>query len=52
MGKTSKSTNEQKAVSQINGKELDYEQKHRPSSEFNTQDEYLEHEHCINALKQ
>ena len=49
MGNTPKSTHEQSSVPPTNGDELNYQQKHRPSSEFDTQDEYLEHELRIMA---
>ena len=49
MGNTPKSTHEQSSVPPTNGDELNYQQKHRPSSEFDTRDEYLEHELRIMA---
>ena len=42
---------EQKGESQKNGDELNYEQKHKPSSAFDTREEYLEHELQIMAPK-
>lgn len=46
MGNTTKSTHDQNIDDELN-----YEQKHRPSSEFDTRDEYLEHELQIMAPK-
>jgi hypothetical protein len=51
MDNTSKATIEQRSESQKNKDELNYEQKHKPSSEFNTREEYLEHELQIMAPK-
>ena len=56
MGNTSKASHEQKGDSQqnengLNGDEFSYQQKHKPSSEFNSRDEYLEHELQIMAPK-
>lgn len=51
MGKTDGSIHEQKSESQKNEDERNYEQKHKPSSAFNTRDEYLEHELQIMSPK-
>lgn len=51
MGKTDGSIHEQKSESQKNKDERNYEQKHKPSSAFNTRDEYLEHELQIMSPK-
>ena len=51
MGNTSNSTHDQRAVPPNNENELNYEQKHKPSSEFDTREEYLEHELQIMAPK-
>ncbi|MDX2368411.1 MAG: DUF3360 family protein [Colwellia sp.] len=51
MGNTSESTHGKESEPQKNEDELNYEQKHRPSSEFDTRDEYLEHELQIMAPK-
>ena len=49
MGDTAIFTNEQSSVPLNDGDELSYEQKHRPSSEFSTREEYLENELQIMA---
>lgn len=51
MDNTSESTYEKKSESQINKGDLSYEQRHKPSSEFGTREEYLEHELQIMAPK-
>jgi len=51
MDKTSNSKHDQASDSQIHNDELNYEQKHKPSSDFATREEYLEHELQIMAPK-
>jgi flagellar biosynthesis protein FliQ len=56
MGNTSRASHQQKGDSQqnghgLNGDELSYQQKHKPSSEFTNRDEYLEHELQIMSPK-
>ena len=51
MDNSSESILKQSSEPQQNEDELNYEQKHRPSSEFDTRDEYLEHELQIMAPK-
>jgi len=51
MNKTANATLEQESKNKNNNDELNYEQKHKPSSDFDTREEYLEHELQIMAPK-
>ncbi|WP_025562433.1 DUF3360 family protein [Psychromonas sp. SP041] len=51
MKKTANATLEQESKNKKNKDQLNYEQKHKPSSDFNTREEYLEHELQIMAPK-
>ena len=51
MNKTANATLEQESKNKKNNDELNYEQKHKPSSDFDTREEYLEHELQIMAPK-
>lgn len=51
MDNASNATLEQESKSQKNKDELNYEQKHKPSSDFDTREEYLEHELQIMSPK-
>ena len=51
MGNTSEPTHDQQSDHQACGHEQSYQQKHKPSSEFKTREEYLEHELQIMAPK-
>ena len=51
MNKTANATLEQESNNKNNNDELNYEQKHKPSSDFDTREEYLEHELQIMAPK-
>ncbi|WP_298943114.1 DUF3360 family protein [uncultured Psychromonas sp.] len=51
MKKTANATLEQESKNKKNKDQLNYEQKHKPSSDFNTREEYLEHELQIMSPK-
>ena len=51
MNKTANATLEQESKNKKNNDELNYEQKHKPSSDFDTREEYLEHELQIMSPK-
>ncbi|RBW46480.1 hypothetical protein DS885_08135 [Psychromonas sp. B3M02] len=51
MNKKANSSQEQQSASQQVNDKLNYEQKHKPSSDFNTREEYLEHELQIMSPK-